>query len=92
MKVVVYVPGVESAGVEITLRGPDLIVTARKTQFVRVNWTSLHLERAQRDYQLVLRVGNHVDPEGLHAELVDGVLTITLPDKPELSLRHRRVA
>lgn len=92
MKVAVYVPGVEASGVEITLRGPDLVVTARKTHFVRVNWSALHLERAQRDYQLLLRVGNHVDPEGLHAELNDGVLTITLPDKPEASLRHRRVA
>src|SRR5690606_10045501 len=92
MKVVVYIPGVEASGVEITLRGPDLIVTARKTHFVRVNWNALHLERAQRDYQLSLRVGNHVDPEGLNAELNDGVLTITLPDKPEMSVRHRRVA
>jgi HSP20 family protein len=92
MKVVVYVPGVEAAGVEITLRGPDLVVTARKAHFVRVNWTALHLESAQRDYQLSLRVGNGFDHDGLTAEISDGVLTITLPYKASGTIRHRRVA
>jgi HSP20 family protein len=94
MKVVVYVPGVEASGVEITLRGPDLIVTARKSHFVRVNWSALHLESAQRDYQLSLRVGNGFDHDAMTAEIADGVLTITLPHKASASgsLRHRRVA
>jgi HSP20 family protein len=92
LKVVIYVPGVEAAGVEITLRGPDLIVTARKAHFVRVNWSALHLESAQRDYQLSLRVGNGFDHDALSAEIADGVLTITLPHKANGSVRHRRVA
>ena len=94
MKVVVYVPGVEAAGVEITLRGPDLLVTARKSHFVRVNWSALHLESAQRDYQLSLRVGNGFDHDAMTAEIADGVLTITLPHKAGASgnIRHRRVA
>ena len=33
MKLTVYVPGVEAAGVEIEVRGPDLVVTARKAHF-----------------------------------------------------------
>jgi HSP20 family molecular chaperone IbpA len=92
LKVVIYVPGVEAAGVEITLRGPDLIVTARKAHFVRVNWTALHLESAQRDYQLSLRIGNGFDHEGLNAEIAEGVLTVTLPHKASASIRHRHVA
>jgi HSP20 family molecular chaperone IbpA len=92
MKIVVYVPGVEASGVEVTLRGPDLLVTARKAHFVRVNWSALHLESAQRDYQLALRVGNGFDHERLAAEIADGVLTITLPHKADGALRHRRVA
>jgi len=92
MRVVVYVPGVEASGVEITLRGPDLVVTARKSHFVRVNWSALHLEGAQRDYQLSLRVGNGFDPDAMTAEIADGVLTITLPHKASGSIRHRRVA
>jgi HSP20 family molecular chaperone IbpA len=96
VKVVVYVPGVDASGIEITTRGPDLIVTARKSHFVRVNWQALHLESAQRDYQLRLRLGNALDYERLGAEIVDGVLTVLLPKKQPVSFtapaRHRRVA
>jgi HSP20 family molecular chaperone IbpA len=81
LKVVVYVPGVDASGVEITTRGPDLTVTARKTHFVRVNWQALHLEGAQRDYQLRLRLGRGLDYEALQAEIRDGVLTLTIPKK-----------
>ena len=94
VKLTVYVPGVEAAGVEIEARGPDLIVTARKVHFVRVNWQALHLEGAQRDYQLRLRLGHGLDYAGLHAEIYEGVLTVTLPKRlpAEASLRARHVA
>jgi len=90
----VYVPGVDSAGVEIESRGPDLLITARKSHFVRVNWQALHLETAQRDYQLRLRLGHGFDYPGLHAELHEGVLTVVLPKRSaaEESLPLRRVA
>jgi HSP20 family molecular chaperone IbpA len=77
----VYVPGVDASGVEIEARGPDLLVTARKTHFVRVNWQSLHLETAQRDYQLRLRLGHGIDYPALHAEIHQGVLTVVLPKR-----------
>lgn len=94
LKVVVYVPGVDASGVEITQRGPDLIITARKSHLVRVNWRALHLETAQRDYQLRLRLGNNLDYDALRAEIVEGVLSIVVPKLhtgvvPE---RARRVA
>jgi HSP20 family molecular chaperone IbpA len=94
VKLTVYVPGVEAAGVEIEARGPDLIVTARKAHFVRVNWQALHLEGAQRDYQLRLRLGYGLDYAALHAEIFQGVLTVTLPKRlsAEESLRTRHVA
>lgn len=92
----VYVPGVDAAGVEITTQGTDLTVTARKSHFVRVNWQSLHLEHAQRDYLLSLRLGRGLAYESLEAEIHQGVLTLRLPkrapDVVETSLRHRRVA
>jgi HSP20 family protein len=80
--VVVYVPGVDASGVDIEARGADLTVTARKTQFVRVNWTALQLERVQRDYQLRLRLGLGFDYAAMQAEIDDGVLTVTLPKRP----------
>jgi HSP20 family molecular chaperone IbpA len=77
----VYVPGVDSAGVEVSFDGTDLLLTARKARFVRVNWQALHLEKAQRDYQLVLRLGSGVDFDRVEATLQAGVLTIKLPKK-----------
>jgi HSP20 family molecular chaperone IbpA len=96
LKLVVYVPGVEAGGVEITTQGPDIFVTARKTRHVRVNWQALHLEGAQRDYQLKLRLGAGLDFEALQASVARGVLTIVLP-KIRLAGagpadRHRQVA
>jgi HSP20 family molecular chaperone IbpA len=81
LRLVVYVPGVDSAGIEISAEEPDLTVTARKTRFVRANWTALNLERTQRDYQLRLRLGHAYDYEAVRAELHDGVLTLTLPER-----------
>ena len=79
LKLTVYVPGVDASGVEITTQGPDIFVTARKTHHVRVNWQALHLESAQRDYQLKLRLGSGLDYEALQASVARGVLTIVLP-------------
>ena len=81
LKLVIYVPGVDASGVEITTQEPDLFVTARKTHHVRANWQALHLESAQRDYQLKLRLGVSFDYEALQASVARGVLTIVLPKK-----------
>jgi HSP20 family protein len=97
MKLVVYVPGVDAAGVEIEARGSDLTVTAKKSHVVRVNWQALHLEGAQRDYQLRLRLGAGFDYAAMQAEIQHGVLSVTLPKRavaaaPRLSSRLRRAA
>ena len=93
---VVYVPGVDAAGVEIEARGSDLTVTAKKSHFVRVNWQSLHLETAQRNYQLRLRLGSGFDYTSMQAEIHDGVLSVTLPKRLSATSRdaspQRRVA
>ena len=92
LKVIIFVPGVEASGVEITRRGPDLTVTARKSHYVRANWQALHLEGVQRDYQLRLRLGNGLDYDALNAELIDGRLTLSIPKRLAAEARNRRVA
>jgi HSP20 family molecular chaperone IbpA len=92
MKLVVYVPGVDASGVEIEGRGADLTVTARKAHFVRVNFNALHLEGAQRDYRLRLRLGTDFNYAAMEAEIAHGVLTITLPKRSTNAGGLRRVA
>lgn len=96
LKLAVYVPGVDAAGVEVTTQGTDLIVTARKAQHVRANWQALHLEGVQRDYQLKLRLGAGYDLDSLRAFIAKGVLTIALPKRrPAVAgpaARQRQVA
>lgn len=89
MKLVVYVPGVAASGVEIEGRGADLTVTARKAHFVRVNFSALHLEGAQRDYRLRLRLGTDFDYANMVAEIAGGVLTVTLPKRSRVAAASR---
>ena len=81
LKLVIYVPGVDPAAIEVEARGPDLIVTAQKRRVVRANWRALHLEGAQRDYQLRLRLRHGLDYAGLQAEPHNSLLHILIPKK-----------
>ena len=81
LKLVLYVPGVDAASVNVEVHGPDLVVTAPKSHLVRANWRALHLEPVQRDYRLRLRLGFSLDYDTLEASLNDGMLTITIPKK-----------
>ena len=94
LKLDVYIPGVDASDVEIVTRGPDLVVHARKTHHVRVNWQALHLETAQRDYELKLRLGLGLDFDSLTADLRDGVLRVVVPKKNshDVRINARRVA
>ena len=90
INIVVYVPGVGASGVEVESHGTDLVVTALKTRFVRVNWQALNLEGSQRDYRLRLRLGLGFDYSQMEAEINDGVLTLTVPKRqPELAAANR---
>ncbi|MSU22358.1 MAG: Hsp20/alpha crystallin family protein [Opitutus sp.] len=96
LKLIVYVPGVAAAGIEIEARGADLAITARKAHVVRVNWPALRLESVQRDYQLRLRLGSGFDYAAMNAEIHQGILTVTLPKRRPAAAsvpeRLRRVA
>ena len=96
LQLTLYLPGVDASGVDITTRGPDLIVTARKARHVRANWQALHLEKVQCDYQLKLRLGLGFNFAAMAASLNRGVLTLVLPkSRPasaRLPTRQRQVA
>ena len=91
LSIVVYVPGVGASGVEIEAYGSDLLVTALKTRFVRVNWQSLNLEGSQRDYRLRLRLGTGFNFSQMHAGINDGVLTLSVPKLPAVAASAHRL-
>jgi HSP20 family molecular chaperone IbpA len=92
MKLVVYLPGVSAAGVDIEGRGADLTITARKSHVVRVNWQAAHFEGAGHDYQLKLRLGHGFDFEAMSAEINNGTLTVSLPKRNVVTFGLERVA
>ncbi|MBI5426264.1 MAG: Hsp20/alpha crystallin family protein [Opitutae bacterium] len=94
LKLAVFIPGVDPSHVDITTRGPDLVIVARKSHPVRVNFSALHLEAAQRDYELKLRLGLGFDFASLRAEMRAGVLMIVVPKRNVSVTRSlaRRVA
>jgi HSP20 family molecular chaperone IbpA len=85
LRLVIYVPGTTATAVEIEARGPDLTVTARKQHFLRSNWQTLHLESAQKDYRLKLRLGHGLAYADMNAAFSDGILRLTIPKRPRPS-------
>ncbi|MBC8012413.1 MAG: Hsp20/alpha crystallin family protein [Burkholderiales bacterium] len=81
----VFLPSVDASGVEIVVRGPDLVVIGRKSHVVRVNFAAAHLEHAQLDYELRLRLGRDLDYAALTAELADGILSLHIPKRSTLA-------
>ena len=90
--IVVYIPGVGASGVEIEAYGPDLVITAHKTRFVRVNWQALNLEGSQRDYRLRLRLGLGFEYAQMQAAVHEGVLTVTVPKRQPVLAQAGRMA
>ncbi|RRJ96629.1 Hsp20/alpha crystallin family protein [Opitutaceae bacterium TAV4] len=88
----VFLPNVEPIGVEFTVRGPDLILTARKRHIVRVNWRAAHLESAEHDYELHLRLGRGLDYDALRAEIDGDLLRVVIPKRMTTAEELRAVA
>jgi HSP20 family molecular chaperone IbpA len=83
-----HVPGVERSSVETTVEGEHLTVVARRSNPVPAEWTALHRESSQADYQLVLELDHRVNREGVQAELRQGVLTLTVPKAEKVKPRQ----
>lgn len=75
----VLVPGVDKAGVEVSLDDGTLSVTARRATAAPENWRPLRQEIPAEDYRLTLRVNVPVDEAHIEATVADGVLRLRLP-------------
>lgn len=77
--VVAHLPGVTREGLEITAEEGLIIIRGRRAWTQPEGWTTLHRESVDAPYLLTLEHDNTVKVEGIHAELKDGVLRLSLP-------------
>jgi HSP20 family molecular chaperone IbpA len=84
-----YVPGVNRSDLETNVDNDTLTVFARRTWTPPSDWTAIYRETPLADYRLILELDNRVDRDAVRAELMQGVLTLTLP-KAE-SVKPRRI-
>lgn len=73
-------PGVAREGLEIRVENNELFIQGRREK-TETGGTWLLRERASGDYYQVYALDETIDPERIDAQLIDGILTITLPVK-----------
>lgn len=72
-------PGVEKAGLEITLEGNVLTLVGRRQDPAPAKAELLHRESNPADYRRVFELDPAVDASKIGAKMDQGVLTLTLP-------------
>jgi HSP20 family molecular chaperone IbpA len=82
LEATVYLPGVESRGIELLLSRQELVVTARKLHPVRTNWIALSLEHRTRDYRLRIKAPRRLNASQVSARFDEGVLHIRIDRGP----------
>jgi HSP20 family molecular chaperone IbpA len=88
--VTVYLPGVAKDGLELTAEDSQFRLVGRRAWQQPEGWTALYRESQNAPYELVLTHDNAINPDGIAAELRDGVLQVSLP-KSE-ALKPRKIA
>ena len=75
----VHLPGVAKDGLELTAEEGLVTIRGRRTWRQPEGWTTLYRESVDAPYVLTLEHDNTVNADGIHAELKDGVLRVSLP-------------
>jgi HSP20 family molecular chaperone IbpA len=89
-RVTVRLPGVAKDGVEVVAENDEVRITGRRSWTQPEGWTAVHRETLDVGYELVLTHEHAIDAGKISAELVDGILNVTLP-KHE-ALKPRKIA
>lgn len=84
----VDLPGVELKDIELTFSEGLLTLKGERRS---AGGTALYSSRWSGSFERVIAVGTDVDDTRISARLENGVLTITLPRKPEWQPRHIEV-
>jgi|YNPMSStandDraft_1061717.scaffolds.fasta_scaffold62861_2 HSP20 family molecular chaperone IbpA len=89
--IVMDVPGVEPASVDVQLEEDVVTVRARMASVESPVGELLFREYCERDYERSFRLPVRVDDRKVEANLKNGVLTITLPLAPEVKPKQIQV-
>jgi HSP20 family protein len=84
-------PGVRDADLEIAVTGNVIQISGRREQESRQDGDRFFaMERAYGQFSRAFSLPEGADPERVSAELREGVLTVTIPKKPEV--QPKRIA
>lgn len=82
------VPGVKPEDLEVNLNGNRLTITGkREAEKQEKTDTYYTYERAYGRFTRAFTMPEGVDPNAIHADLRDGVLTLVVPKRPEMQPR-----
>jgi HSP20 family molecular chaperone IbpA len=87
---VAHLPGVAKDGLELTAEEGLITIRGRRAWRQPEGWTAIYRESVDAPYVLTLEHDNTVNADGIHAELKDGVLRVSLP-KAE-AVKPRKIA
>jgi HSP20 family protein len=77
-------PGLDEKDVHVTVRGDVLTIAGEKKAEKTEDKGAVHLsERSYGSFVRSVRLPETVDPEGIKADFAKGVLTVTVPKRPD---------
>lgn len=81
------VPGVKEEDLEVTIEAGTLTIKGQR-RYVGGEKDQVWLGRSYGAFERSFTLPDAVDPDGLSAELADGVLTVRVPRKPQAKPRR----
>ena len=88
MRVTAELPGLEEKDIEVTLQDGVLTLKGEKRS---ESEGALYSERWHGQFQRSVQLGPDVDPERVSASFRNGVLTVTVPKRPEAQRQVKRI-
>lgn len=86
------VPGVEEKDIEVTLTGDRITVSGKRETEKREESDRFYAyERSYGSFSRAFTLPEGVNPDAVSAELKSGVLTLTLPKRPEIQPKRIKV-
>lgn len=85
--IVIQIPGVKKEDVSISFSDGLLTVTAVKQKRTDSEQKYILREISPRSYQKKFKLSDSIDNSAIEADYLDGLLTLTLPKKPETQPR-----